>query len=432
MTRLTILHTNDIHGRIEGLARVATVVGRIRAESDHPVFYVDAGDVEETTTRISNITKGAAMHRLLSTAGCDVATAGNAGWLRYGPGVLAEHAAAARHPILLANLKPVPGVRDSVLLEDTGFVGVTASFAGFFGESLDMGVEALPEIEVVRELARSLRAQGAARVVVLSHLGFDVPEASIDDYRLTEALQDDIDLVIGAHSHTLLPQGERIGRVLVAQAGEYARHVGRVDIDGDRLEATVIPVSDDVPQHAALSTEVEQIEIEAEVLLAEPIGELAAPLDPQWVAEMLRTRMRADVGLAVANQVLSGTLPPGLVRRGEIWEVCGTSANPGVVTMTGAQLLHVIARGRELEDVAPRQLRGRRRGPLQVAGAADDIAPEREYRVAATDYELEPYGEMVERDWGLRPRYDFPTIVREAIEEHLAEQQTVTRSEARE
>ena len=61
--RFTLLHTNDIHGRIEGLARVATLVERVREETSHRVIYVDAGDVEETTTRLSNLTKGVAMHR---------------------------------------------------------------------------------------------------------------------------------------------------------------------------------------------------------------------------------------------------------------------------------------------------------------------------------------------------------------------------------
>jgi len=77
--RLTILHTNDIHGRVDGLARIATLVERIRAETPHAVLFLDAGDVEETTNRLSNITKGAAMHRLLGAAGCDAATVGNAG-----------------------------------------------------------------------------------------------------------------------------------------------------------------------------------------------------------------------------------------------------------------------------------------------------------------------------------------------------------------
>ena len=37
-----------------------------------------------------------------------------------------------------------------------------------------------------------------------------------------------------------------------------------------------------------------------------------------------------------------------------------------------------------------------------------------------TDWELEPYGGMVDEAWGLRVRYDFPIILREAVEEHFA------------
>src|SRR6266536_3058076 len=96
MPSLTILHTNDIHGRIEGLARIATFVEQIRAaQPDRPVLYVDAGDSEETANRLSNLTKGTAMHRLLSAAGCDAATVGNAAPLRYGHQVLLDHAASA-------------------------------------------------------------------------------------------------------------------------------------------------------------------------------------------------------------------------------------------------------------------------------------------------------------------------------------------------
>jgi 2',3'-cyclic-nucleotide 2'-phosphodiesterase (5'-nucleotidase family) len=94
-TRITILHTNDLHGRVEQLARVATLVRRIRAETAHAVLYVDAGDFEETTNRLSNLTKGTAMQPILSSAGCQAACVGNAVWLRYGAQVVADHAAAA-------------------------------------------------------------------------------------------------------------------------------------------------------------------------------------------------------------------------------------------------------------------------------------------------------------------------------------------------
>lgn len=104
--RFTILHTNDIHGRIEGLARVATLVERIRAERpDERVLYFDLGDVEEASVRLSSLTKGVAMHRLLSAAGCDAAAVGNGGPMRYGPQVLPDYAAVARYPLVVANLR---------------------------------------------------------------------------------------------------------------------------------------------------------------------------------------------------------------------------------------------------------------------------------------------------------------------------------------
>jgi hypothetical protein len=62
--RLTILHTNDIHGHQARLAQIATIVERVKANADHTVLYLDAGDVEDTTNRLSNLTKGTAMHRL--------------------------------------------------------------------------------------------------------------------------------------------------------------------------------------------------------------------------------------------------------------------------------------------------------------------------------------------------------------------------------
>ena len=57
-------------------------------------------------------------------------------------------------------------------------------------------------------------------------------------------------------------------------------------------------------------------------------------------------------------------------------------------------------------------------GALLVGGEA--VEPERRYGVAGTDWELEAYGGYVREEWGLRPRYEMPTILREAVEEYVA------------
>jgi len=417
--RLTILHTNDIHGRQDRIAQIATHVARVRAGSDHPVLYLDAGDVEESTSRISSMTKGAGMHRLLGRAGCDAATVGNACWLRYGPGVLADHARVSPHPQLLANFEPVEGPVPSVLLGDVGVFGLSDPYRGIFADT-DFGFEPLDELEVALGCAQELRDRGAQLVVFLSHLGLDNPPAAWDDRRIAAELQGRVDLIIGGHTHDLLPEGERIGDVLVAQAGAHGEHIGRIEVDGDRIAAFVEPVTSEPDQGVLEETRV--IEAEIEETLSEELGVVDEPIDAQWIADMLRRRMNAEVGVFTDGLALR-TIPAGRVDRRALWEASETGANPGVTEMTGAQLAELVARGNDPEFAAdaPRPLRGRARGLLRIAGVdPNEIEPDRRYTVAGSDWELDPYGGYADAAWGLRVRYDFPTIIREAVEDDLA------------
>jgi 2',3'-cyclic-nucleotide 2'-phosphodiesterase (5'-nucleotidase family) len=423
--RLTLLHTNDIHGNVEGLARVATLVERIKAETPYRVMYVDAGDVEETTTRLSNLTKGVAMHRLLSAAGCEVSVVGNAVWLRYGPQVIPAQAAVASYPLLLANLEPVEAVQPTALIDGVGFVGVTDPFPEFLGIGL-YGIAATDTVEAVRRGARELRERGAELIVCLSHLGYRRPltgnrEIAVIDPELAEAVQGEVDVIVGAHSHDLLREGERIGSVLVAQTESHARYLGRIEIDGAELRASVIPITEDIPTHPLVLEAIAAAEADLDASLDEIVAELDAPLDAQWIAEMLRERMGADVGLATSAVVLDHPLPAGPLRRGDLWEACHSTANPAITELSGAQLAHMIEKGSDadFQQETDGPLRGKPRGPLHVAGDATSIDRARTYVVAATDYELEDYGRLIEPGWRLSVRYDFPTIIREAIEERL-------------
>jgi hypothetical protein len=100
--------------------------------------------------------------------------------------------------------------------------------------------------------------------------------------------------------------------------------------------------------------------------------------------------------------------------------------------MTGAHLLAVVQRGLDPAFIheRPRPLRGLARGLLHLSGAevrggallvgGQPIDLARDYRVAGTDWELEPYGGYVEAGWELGAHYDMPVIVREAMEDYLA------------
>jgi 2',3'-cyclic-nucleotide 2'-phosphodiesterase (5'-nucleotidase family) len=183
------------------------------------------------------------------------------------------------------------------------------------------------------------------------------------------------------------------------------------------------------------------IEAEIESFLDEIVGELAEPLNftterecgvANLMADMLRERMEADVAVITASVAFTGPLPAGPLRRETLWDVCSSSANPGIATMTGGQLEAVVARGLdpELAKDSPQAFRGLARGLVHLSGAYmhngqllvgnQPIEAEREYRVAGSDWELEPYGGYIDPSWRLRPRYEAQTILREALEPYIA------------
>ena len=106
-TLLTILHTNDLHPRIEQLPFSSAMVKRIRQEvadrGGHTLLW-DAGDAEDRLLRESDVTKGTAIMAMMNVIGYDAAALGNAAVITYGPDNLARLAEAANFPILVANL----------------------------------------------------------------------------------------------------------------------------------------------------------------------------------------------------------------------------------------------------------------------------------------------------------------------------------------
>jgi hypothetical protein len=213
-----------------------------------------------------------------------------------------------------------------------------------------------------------------------------------------------------------------MGRARADRTGRRVRGASReIEVDGTRLTASVERIGDEVEQHPDVLEEALRIEVEVASMLAEPLGILEESLDVAWIAEMLRQRMGADAGVFAEGLTITA-LPPGTLTRGALWEASETPANPGVTTMTGEQLLALVRRGNEpaFTVETPRPLRGKASGRLHLAGLTEEqIEPGRKYVVAGSDWELDTYGGYADAAWGLTVRYDFPIIIREAIEEHL-------------
>lgn len=446
MQSLVLLHSNDIHGHTHGLARMVSLIDHIRQqEADKIVLYVDCGDSEDTSNRLSNLTKGRSMHQLLGLAKPDAAALGNGSILRYGSGVLAQHAQALGCPLLLANILSADGnvfkgLAATSLLRlgqfKLGLIGLSAQIKIY---NTLFGFQLPPTHAVVAEHIQALRQQGADAVIILSHLGLD------EDRDLAAAFQGQLTAIIGAHTHHVLPHGEQHGDVLIAQAGCNAEYLGRLDLLWDEQKlvvnsAQLLPIHPNLPPAERVIKAEQLIECKVNSYLGEIIGELSAPL--AWseteecgmanlMADMLRYRMQADVGLCAAGQAFNAGLEAGKISRCHLWEVCDSCANPGVVSMSGAQLSILIQRGLDpaYRNRRPHSLRGRSQGILHLSGAeywageiyitGKPLQAERLYRVAASDFELDPRSGYTESAWNLQPCYQVPIILREALEEYL-------------
>lgn len=105
---ITILHTNDIHARVEENAEqkilgMGWIAGGIRAQkaADEDTLALDGGDTFHGLP-IINLSKGANMAMLLNLSGYDAMTPGNHDF-NYGERRLLELAKMLNFPILSAN-----------------------------------------------------------------------------------------------------------------------------------------------------------------------------------------------------------------------------------------------------------------------------------------------------------------------------------------
>lgn len=462
---ISIFHTNDMHGRLEAMARLSHFSRRLRTQAEnsgHKVLFWDAGDAADRRIQISSITKGAAFMMVMNAMDYQLQTMGNAIALPYGPQALEAVAERANFPILAANFRDtqgplLPGVKEYVIQTlpggfQYGVIGLTAPWGDIY-QVFDLH---LPDfIEVAKTLVKKIRRSGVNIVIVLSHLGLE------DDRRLANEVKG-IDLIIGAHSHHLLHTGEYRNGALITQAGEYAQHLGRVDLSIDQTsgqirdcQARVLAIPIDEPPDPLVLEAIQFAEQETQQVMAEPIGQLQAAMDVDHYAEceignlaadILRVRLNADIGMVASGQFHHG-LPAGEVTLGDLDKACFSSANPCLTIVSGAQISAALERGLNPEFYKhmlhsfrgspvgipqisgiqvwydPNQEFGSRVGQVLVGN--ETLQHDRTYRLAHTDAETMGEWGYLELTENQPSDHEVPTILREAIAEYLSQNSPV-------
>ena len=259
---VTVLHTNDVHGRmveddrngVIGDALLSGIVNDYRSKGTTLVF--DSGDSFQGLP-ISNSSKGEDMATVMNAVGYDAMTVGNHEF-DFGLDQLRRLSKQINFPIITSNVY-VNGVRlfqPSTIVDKTPgvdgdevvVIGVTTPETATKTHPRNIvGVtfkDPISEVEaVIDQVESNARAEGKdyKTYIVLAHLGIDTTTPV--EWRgstLAEALSNYAPLkgkrvlVLDGHSHTLhtATYGDNVS---YNQTGSYLNNVGRVVYNSDRI-----------------------------------------------------------------------------------------------------------------------------------------------------------------------------------------------------
>lgn len=254
MTKLVILYTNDQHSRIEpfpindpkypdqgGFARRAAVIKQVRAAESN-VLVLDAGDIFQGTPYF-NLYHGEVEYKLMSMMGYDCTTIGNHDF-DLGMENIVKQMPHASFDFVCANYifkdTPLEGLIKPYKIFyrgglKIGVFGLGIELKGLVGEKQYGNTKYFNPVMVANDVAKTLKKDEKCDMVIcLSHLGYKYEDRKVSDIILGEQTRN-IDLIIGAHTHTFLEKPVLRSNldqqeVHVTQVGWAGIWLGRADI----------------------------------------------------------------------------------------------------------------------------------------------------------------------------------------------------------
>ena len=306
---LHIIHTNDLHSRIEpinrfdstcnaednaagecfgGIARVITKIEELREElSGENVILLDAGDQYQGSLMYTTY-KGDVEAEFMEQIGYDVMAVGNHEFDDGDEG-LRKLTDAVSFPVISGNIDVSSSnilagqVENHVVLEVGGErIGIISALAVDTVEtsSPSNAVIFTDERESLAADVAALEEDGVTKIIALTHVG--VPK----DTAIAENVEG-IDAIVGGHSHTLFSNTEEgamayptmVNGVPVVQAYAYSKYIGHLTLVFDDEGNVTSATGDTILLDASVA--------EDEAAVAR-VAELAGPI------EEMKTRVVAD------------------------------------------------------------------------------------------------------------------------------------------
>ncbi len=260
LTRITILHTNDLHSHIDpfpanhsrfpnmgGVSARYNLIQKIRKEKGKKsVLLFDSGDIMQGTPYF-NYFNGQVEFEAMNKMKYDAATIGNHD---FDGGILnlKDRIEQASFPFVISNYN----FKNTILNQHTqkfkifkkrgikiGVFGIGIELKGLVDKNLYKKTEYINPIKTANKMAELLKYEEKCNYIIcLSHLGFKYKSNKISDLELSKNTKN-INLILGGHTHTFLNKpyvAENLENknTLINQAGWAGVTLGHLDLFFDK------------------------------------------------------------------------------------------------------------------------------------------------------------------------------------------------------
>ena len=379
--KITILHTNDMHGRFKSDEKVIGIdtVSAIKKSIENSIL-VDAGDTIHGLPFVT-LSQGQDAVDLLNEAGYEFMAPGNHDF-NYGQERLIElfkNSVTLKNgenklKLLASNVKKDgKPIFEPNSIKEMQVNGKTVK-VGLFGLSTEetayktnpnnvKGIDFTSPIDAAKEQVKELEDKGADIIVALSHIGTD-ESSETTSYDVINAV-DGIDVYVDGHSHTTFDEGKKVNDTLLVSTGEYLSNLGKVELELNDENEVVKATASLISKKQALSVtpdkkvteKIEEISSNQEEVLSEVIGTNAIELDGKresvrvketnlgnLITDAMLNETNADLAITNGGGIRA-SISKGDITKGDVVSVLPFGNYIVTKKLTGAQIKEVLEFG---------------------------------------------------------------------------------------
>lgn len=363
-----ILHTNDMHSKIDNMAKLAYLADSLR--QNHPwVFLVSSGDNFTGNPVVDMVPeKGYPMIDLMNRCGFNASALGNHEF-DMGQTMLKKRTLQARFPFVCCNMESSTAVigqlRPYTVIK--AGEGVSIALLGI----LQLDENGLPSahpsnmqevlftngIAKAKEYAWLKKEHGI--LIALSHLGLP------DDIRLADSVPQ-IDVIMGGHSHTTLESPRYENGVMIVQAGSNLKYVGKTTLT--ITDGKITGRADELIPFTVLKSEDRGVRALIDMYNSNPefntiAGTAAQPIEGEdelgsLMADAVTATVGADITLQNRGGIRISSIAAGAITLKDVYKLDPFNNPVVLISMTPDELGSLLCYGYRHEKAIDFQVSG--------------------------------------------------------------------------